>query len=118
MIGLAFGLVLAAQPYGGRPGSGPYRGDDRGAYGRIGNSYSERISRGERMGLLTRREAVRLYDMERDLRREMERSYRNGFGISSRERERISHMQARLDREITQQLRDGERNYRGAPGRR
>lgn len=118
LIGLAFGLVLAAQPYGRRPGFGSSRDDVRGGYGYNGNSFSERISRGERMGLLTRREAARLYDMERDLRREMERSYRSGFGISGRERERIAPMQAGLDWEITQQMRDGERNYRGGYGRR
>ncbi len=112
LIGLAFGLVLAAQPYGGRPGYGSSRNEDRGSYGYNGNSFAERISRGERMGLLTRREAARLWEMERDLRREMERAYRNGFGISGRERERIANKRARLDREITRRMRDGERNYR------
>jgi len=111
LIGLAFGLVLAAQPYGGRLGYN----DNRGAYGVGANNFSERISRGERIGLLTRREAARLWNMERNLRREIDRSRRDGFGMNYRERERIQRMSAQLDREITRQMRDRE-NYRG-PGR-
>lgn len=117
LIGLAFGLVLAAQPYGGRPGYGPSQNDNRGAYGNSGNNFSERISRGERMGLLTRREASKLWDMERNLRRETERAYRSGFGVSGRERERLQRMAAHLDIEISRQMRDRE-NYRGGPVRR
>lgn len=118
LMTLAFGLIVTAQPYGGRPGNGPGY-DDRGGYvTRGGNGFVDRIMRGERMGLLTHREANRLYDMERDLRRETERSYRSGFGLTGRERDRIEKMRARLDWEITKQMRDGERNYRGAPGRR
>ncbi len=112
LIGLAFGLVLAAQPYGGRPGYG----EDRGGYVTRGNGFAERITRGERMGLLTRREAARLWDMERRLRYETERAYRSG-GLSHRERDRLAKMSAHLDREIVRELRDGERNYRGGPGR-
>lgn len=114
LTGLAFGLVLAAQPYGGRPSYG----DDRGAYAYRGNGFGERIARGERMGLLTRREAARLWEMERELRVATERAYRSGFGLSHRERERLEHMSARLDREISRQMRDGERDYRGGYGRR
>lgn len=117
LIGLAFGLALAAQPYGGRPGYGPSRTDNRGAYGYSGNIFSERISRGERMGLLTRREASKLWDMERNLRRETERSYRSGFSLSGRELDRLRRMSAQLDLEISRQLRDGE-NYRGGAFRR
>lgn len=113
LIGLTFGLMLAAQPYGGRPGYDA----GRGGYGYSGPTFAERIARGERMGLLTRREAARLWDMERDLRREMERAYRSGFGVNGRERERIARMQAQLDREIARQVRDDDRYYRGGPGR-
>lgn len=111
LIGLVFGLVLAAQPYGGRPG------DNRGAYGNSANNFSERISRGERMGLITRHEAAKLWTMERNLRREIERSARSGYGVNGRERDNIARMSAQLDREITRQMRDGE-NYRGGPVRR
>jgi hypothetical protein len=118
LITLAFGLVMAAQPYGGRPGYGPTNRDDRGGYmNRGGNGFIDRIARGERMGLITRREAAKLYDMERDLRYETERAFRSGFGMSGRERDRIESMRARLDREITRQMRDGERYYRGDRGR-
>ena len=117
LIGLAFGLVLAAQPYGGRPGYGSSRYEDRGGYGYSSNNFSERISRGERMGLITRREAGKLWSMERKLRREIEKSRHRGFGISGRERDRIERMSAQLDREISRQMRDGE-NYRGGSMRR
>lgn len=118
LIILALGLAMTAQPYGGRPGNGPANRDDRGGYvNRGGNGFIDRIVRGERMGLITRREAARLYDMERDLRYETERSYRSGFGMSGRERDRIESMRIRLDREITRQMRDGERDYRGDRGR-
>ena len=70
------------------------------------------------MDLLTRRAAARLYDIERDPRFELERSYRGGCRISGRQRERVAQMRARLDREIMQQIHDGERNYRGGYGRR
>jgi len=113
LIGLVFGLVLAAQPYGARPG------DNRGAYGNgYGNGYgynvnnfSERIARGERAGLITRKESAKLWSMERNLRREIDRSYRSGFGMSPGERDRINRMSAQLDREISRQMRDRE-NYR------
>ncbi len=118
LMTLAFGLVIAAQPYGGRPGySGGY-GDSRGGYvTRGGNGFADRIARGERMGLLTRREADRLWDMERRLRFETERAYRSGFGVSPRERDRLAAMSIQLDREISRQMRDDDRSYRGGPGR-
>ncbi len=113
LMTLVFGLVMAAQPYG-RPGYV----EDRGGYGyRGGNHFAERIARGERMGLLTRREAGRLWDMERRLRFETERAYRSGYGMSHRERERLAAMAAHLDREISRQMRDGDRAWRGGPGR-
>ena len=115
LIGLAFGIILTAQPYG-RPSYNDRAHNDRGAYAQRSSSFAARIAQGERMGLLTRREAARLWDMERDLRIETERGYRSGFGLSGRERARIEHMRAQLDREITRQMRDGERNYR--PGYR
>ena len=65
------------------------------------------------MGLLTR-----LDDKELDRRREIARSYRSGFGIFGRERQCVAQMRARLDREIMQQMRDGERTCRGGYGRR
>lgn len=99
LIAMVFGLGLMAQPYGGRPSSGI-------------DSFSIRIDRGERSGLLTHREAARLRHMDRDLRRETERAYRSGFGLSPRERARIDSMRIALDREITRQMRDDERNYR------
>jgi hypothetical protein len=113
LIGLTFGLVLAAQPYGR-----PSYDSGRGGYSYSGSSFAERIARGERMGLLTRREAARLWAMERDLRIEAERSYRSGYGVSPRERERLAEMRARLDREISRQIRDDDREYRGGYGRR
>ena len=112
LIGLTFGLVLAAQPYS-RPGYD----SGRGAYSQSPGSFAERIARGERMGLLTRPEAARLWSMERDLRIQSERAYRSGFGVSPRERARLAEMRARLDREISRQMRDGDRDYRGGYGR-
>lgn len=111
LIGLTFGLMLAAQPYG-RPSY-----NDRGAQVDRGSSFAARIAHGERMGLLTPREASRLWNMERDLRFETERAYRSGFGMSGKERSRIEKMRARLDHEITKQMRDRERYYRPGPGR-
>jgi len=113
LIGLAFGLVLAAQPYAGRPGYGP--GYNSGPAYR-GNNFAARIAQGERAGLITGREASRLWNMERDLRIATERAYRSGFGVNPRERDRLAQMSARLDYEITRQMRDGER-YRRGPGR-
>lgn len=113
LMSLIFGtMLLTAQPYGApRPGNsyGP-------TYG-VRNNFAERISRGQRMGLITPREANRLWNMERDLRIATDRAYRNGYGISPRERDRLAQMSARLDYEISRQTRDGERNYRGGPGR-
>jgi hypothetical protein len=103
LMSLAFGLVLAAQPYGGRPG--PV--ETRGAY--ANNGFAERISRGERMGLITPREAPRLWRMERELRFETERAYRSGRGITPRERDHLARMSARLDAAITHEMRDRER---------
>src|SRR5688572_30174542 len=107
LFALAFGLVLMAQP--GRYGYGPSPYDNRGF---SVNNFSERISRGERAGLITRREAAKLWSMERNLRREIQRSAWTGYGMSPRERDRIQRMSAQLDREISRQMRDGE-NYRG-----
>ena len=47
--------------------------------------------------------------MERHLRYETELSFRSGYGLSPRERQRLAEMSARLDREITRQMRDDER---------
>ena len=112
LMTLAFGLAMTAQPYG-RPGYDPYYNGDRGGYVNGSNHFAERIARGERMGLITPREARHLWDMERKLRHETERAYRSGYGISPRERERLAEMSFRLDREITRQMRDDERMYRG-----
>ena len=49
------------------------------------------------MGLITPREASRLWKMERDLRFETERAYRSGPGITPRERDHLARMAARLD---------------------
>jgi hypothetical protein len=117
LITLAFGLVLGAQPYGARGAYGDRGGyPDRGAYGYRSNNFAARIAHGERMGLLTRREADRLWKMERDLRRDIDRAARSGFGINGRERERIARKEARLDYEIRRQMRDRER-YGPGPGR-
>jgi hypothetical protein len=113
LIGLLLGLALQAQPYGGRPSGPSGYGYDQG-YGR--NDFAARIVRGERAGLITPREARRLWDMERHLRQEIDRSSR--FGFSGRERDRIARLSAQLDYEITRQMRDGERDYRGGYGRR
>ena len=108
VLGMVFGLAMLAQPYG-RPGyGGGGYSDGRGVRG---NGFAERISRGERMGLITPREARKLWDMERRLRFETERAYRSGYGVSPRERDRLADMSARLDREISRQMRDGERMY-------
>lgn len=105
LIGLILGLVLQAQPYG--------YGRDQG-YSR--NNFAARIAQGERSGILTSHEARHLWDRERQLRREIDRSSR--FGFSGRERDRIQRLSAQLDYEITRQVRDGERSYRGGYGRR
>ncbi len=113
LIGLILGLALQAQPYGGRPSGPSGYGRDQG-YGR--DNFAARIVRGERAGVITPREARRLWDMERNLRQEIDRSSR--FGFSGRERDRIDRLSAQLDNEITRQMRDGERDHRGGYGRR
>ena len=113
LFGLILGLALQAQPYGGRPSGPSGYGRDQG-YSR--NNFGARIAQGERSGYLTFREARRLWDMERNLRQEIDRSSR--FGFSGRERERIGRLSAQLDYEITRQMRDGERSYLGGYGRR
>ncbi len=116
LIAFAFGAVLAAQGYGGRPGFGatygPAYGEDRVVRSETRN-FAERIMRGERMGLITPREASRLSAMERELRFETARANRSGFGVSHRERERLMEMSLRLDAAISHEMRDGERAYRG-----
>ncbi len=116
LIAFAFGAVLAAQGYGGRPGFGatygPAYGEDRVVRSETRN-FAERIMRGERMGLITPREASRLSAMERELRFETARANRSGFGVSHRERERLMAMSLRLDAAISHEMRDGERAYRG-----
>lgn len=116
LIAFAFGAVLAAQGYGGRPGFGasygPAYGEDRVVRTETRN-FAERITRGERMGLITPREASRLWAMERELRFETARASRSGFGVSHRERERLMEMSLRLDAAISHEMRDGERAYRG-----
>lgn len=112
IFSLVLALGVACQPHRPRVSyaGGPYGG---------ANSFAARIAHGERTGLLTRGEAARLWSMERDLRREMERSARSGFGVSGQERQRVARMADRLDREIARQMRDGDRygNYRGGPNR-
>ncbi|MCX6606506.1 MAG: hypothetical protein NTV52_23350 [Acidobacteria bacterium] len=108
LIGLLLGLALQAQPYGGRPSGPSGYGRDQG-YSR--NNFAARIAQGERSGFLTSREARRLWDMERHLRQEIDRSSR--FGFSGRERDRIARLSSQLDFEIERQMRDGERAYRG-----
>jgi len=122
LMALAFGAVLAAQSYGGRPGYGPsdnrsFPEERMARVNRPMSNFAERIAHGERMGLLTPREASRLWAMERELRFETERAYRSGFGMSHWERERLAEMSLRLDRAITHEMRDGDRSFRGAPGR-
>ena len=113
LIGLILGLALQAQPYGGRPSGPSGYGRDQG-FSR--NNFSARIAHGERSGLLMPREARRLWDMESNLRREIDHSSR--FGFSGRERDRIDRLSSQLDYEITRRMRDGERAYRGGYGRR
>jgi hypothetical protein len=122
LMALAFGAVLAAQSYGGRPGNGP--SDNRSFptermvnVNRQVSNFAERIARGERMGQLTRREASRLWAMDRELRFEMERASRSGFGVSHAERNRLAAMSLRLDRAISAEMRDGDRSFRSGPGR-
>lgn len=101
LLTLIAGLALTAQPYGyGRPGY-------------YDASPAARIERGVRSGLLTHREADKLWRMERELRYETERAYRSGWGISHGERRRLEDMRYKLDREISRQIADGERAYRG-----
>ena len=116
LTALAFGAVLAAQGYGDRPGFGASYGPAYGAERVVRTetrNFAERITRGERMGLITPREASRLWAMERELRFETVRANRSGFGVSHRERERLMEMSMRLDAAITHEMRDGERAYRG-----
>jgi hypothetical protein len=103
LITLLAGAVLAAQPY--------YRG---------GYEYSPaaRIERGMRAGLITHREADRLWRMERELRYETERAYRSGRGLSNGEAKKLARMRQCLDDEISRQIRDGERYNRGGFGYR
>ena len=114
LIAFAFGAVLAAQGYGGRPGNGA---SDRPVFveqtATVNRSFAERITRGERMGLITPREASKLWAMERDLRVETAKANRSGFGVSHRERERLAQMSMRLDAAITHETRDGDRSSRG-----
>jgi hypothetical protein len=102
LLTLVTGFALSAQP--------GYYGGYRGGYD---PSPAARIERGVRSGLLTPREADRLYRMERELRFETQRAYRSGYGISPREQRRLEEMRYRLDREISRELADGERSYRG-----
>ena len=112
LFSLILGLALQAQPYGGRPSGPSGYGRDQG-YSR--NNFAARIAQAERSGFLSSREARHLWNMEHNLRHEIERSSR--FGFSGRERDRINRLSSQLDYEITRQMRDGERSY-GGYGRR
>lgn len=100
LLALALSLALSAQPFG---------------YGGGRDNFAARIIQGERSGLLTPREANRLWDMERHYQRELARA--NRFGFEGRGRGRLDRMAAQLDFEITRQMRDGERAFRGPRGR-
>lgn len=107
LLGLAFGLALSAQPYAGRGGT-PYGYGP--SFSGARDNFAGRIAFGERTGRITPREARRLWDMERNLQREIGRSSR--FGFSRGERERIARLSAQLDYEISRQMRDGDRRWR------
>lgn len=107
LLGLAFGIALSAQPYAGR-GAGPYSYGP--SYSGARDNFAGRIAFGERSGLLSPREARRLWAMERNLQREIGRASR--FGFSRGERERIARMSAHLDMEISRQMRDRDRRWR------
>jgi hypothetical protein len=122
LLTLAFAAAMAAQSYGGRPAYTPAAPQpipqDRYAYAdRSGTSFADRIRRGERDGLLSPREASRLWAMERDLRWEMDRANRSGFGMSHMERIRVTEMSMHLDQAIRADLQNGERLYRVGPRR-
>ncbi|MBM3784948.1 MAG: hypothetical protein FJW30_11345 [Acidobacteria bacterium] len=100
LMTLLAGAVLSAQPN--------YRGGGSYTY-----SPAARIERGIHSGLITHREADKLWRMERELRYETEKAYRSGRGLSHGEARRLARMRECLDNEISKQLRDGERYNRG-----
>ncbi len=68
-----------------------------------------RVAQGVRSGELTPRETARIERQEARLNRELRRDTRDGGGLSGPERRKITRQQNRLSREIRTQKHDAQR---------
>ncbi|HBY61940.1 MAG TPA: hypothetical protein DEH78_19140 [Solibacterales bacterium] len=69
----------------------------------------ERIEQGVRSGELTRGEAARLREQQRDIRQTVRRDRVDGGGLTPRERAKIEKKQDRANRSIARQKHDAQR---------
>ena len=69
----------------------------------------QRIAQGIHNGSLTAGETARLERREARLNRQIRRERRDGGGLTSTERARINHQQNRLSRQIYRQKHDAQR---------
>jgi Skp family chaperone for outer membrane proteins len=75
----------------------------------------ERITQGVRSGELTRREAGRLAEEQRDVR-QLERGYKSDGVLTGAERRDLQHEQNQASRDIYRQKHDEQQRGDGAPG--
>jgi len=73
-------------------------------------NQQRRIGAGVKSGQLTPRETVRLEKKEARLNREIRRDRRDGGGLSARERNKIDRRQDALSRQIYRQKHDRQHN--------
>ncbi|MDX2150050.1 MAG: hypothetical protein SFV54_04895 [Bryobacteraceae bacterium] len=72
-------------------------------------AQAARIQQGVRSGELTRGEAARLREQQRDIRQTVRRDRVDGGGLTPRERAKIERQQDRASRSIARQKNDPQR---------
>jgi hypothetical protein len=71
-------------------------------------NQASRIHQGVQNGSLTRPEAARLKQQQRDIRQDVRQDRRDGGGLSPREKAQITHEQNQANRQIYKQKHDGQ----------
>jgi hypothetical protein len=71
-------------------------------------NQAQRIHQGVQSGSLTKPEAARLKQQQRDIRQDVRQDRRDGGGLSPREKAQITHEQNQASRRIAKQKHDGQ----------
>ncbi|MEI9814025.1 MAG: hypothetical protein WDO18_15875 [Acidobacteriota bacterium] len=71
-------------------------------------NQTDRIHAGVQNGTLTRPEAARLRQQQRDIRQDVRQDKRDGGGLTAREKGQITREQNRASRNIHRQKHDGQ----------